>query len=176
MDWSSPTTDPHLDTFLSDADLYAPCSPFPTKPVKKLTNKSPQPRALALYEDEIAQLCLADSRPATPAPTPISEPSTPHDQDQQANMHVDLLVEEERSTRECQICFDTKHTDLYPLTTEASDCTCLSDTCLACLQEHIRTQMKSKEWKDGSITCPMCNRSLVFQEIEEYADGETLAT
>lgn len=40
----------------------------------------------------------------------------------------------------------------------------------------MKTQMNSKEWKEGSVTCPMCNRSLTHQEIEEYADGETLAT
>lgn len=85
------------------------------------------------------------------------------------------MVEDE-ATKECQICFETKHTDLYPQPTEASGCGCLPDACLACLQAHIKTQMSTKEWREASITCPMCNRPLAFRQIEEYADGETLAT
>lgn len=126
-----------------------------------------QYRALALYEDELAQLGLAESRPATPTPAPTASR-------QEASIPAGFI--EGGSTKECQICFDTKHTDLYPRTTEASGCRCLSDACLACLQEHIKTQMNTREWREGSITCPVCNRPLVFQQIEEYADGETLAT
>lgn len=77
--------------------------------------------------------------------------------------------------RECRVCIEPKHTDLYPRTTEASACRCLSDACLVCLREHIKTQLSSKEWNEGSITCPVCNRPLDFQEVEEYADGETFS-
>lgn len=38
----------------------------------------------------------------------------------------------------------------------------------------MKSQTESKEWKEGSLTCPMCNRPLMTQEIEEYADCETL--
>lgn len=130
-------------------------------------------RALALYEDEIAQLSLAESRQTSPTPIPIPIPATTIFE-QEAS--IPALSTEEESTKDCQICFDTKHTDLYPRTTEASDCTCLSDACLVCLQTHLKTQMNTKEWREGILTCPMCNRPLEFQEIEDYADGETLAT
>lgn len=122
---------------------------------------------MALYEEELAQLGLQESRPARPAPAPTSSR-------QEASIPAELV--EEEPTKECQICFETKHTDLYPQPTDAGGCGCLPDACLACLQEHIKTQMSTKEWREGSITCPMCNRPLVFQQIEEYADGETLAT
>lgn len=93
-----------------------------------------------------------------------------------AQAQAPFIPEDPDAGKECEICCETKHINLFPHTTDASDCRCLSDTCLPCLQEHMKTQMNSKEWKEGSVTCPMCNRSLTHQEIEEYADGETLAT
>ena len=127
-------------------------------------------RALALYEDEVAQLGLAEPWSTSPMSslTPVPSPSG-----QEAIIPAGFM--EEESTKECQICLDAKHTDLYPQTTGASDCRCLSDACLACLQEHIKTQMRSKEWNEESITCPVCNRPLNFQEIEEFADGKTFS-
>lgn len=80
------------------------------------------------------------------------------------------------ATKECQICFEKRHTDLFPRTTTPSHCSCLSDTCLVCIQEHTKSQMNSREWREGSITCPMCNRALTYREMEDLADRETLAT
>lgn len=82
-------------------------------------------------------------------------------------------LEEVDLTKECQICSEEKHTDLYLQTTAESGCRCLSDVCLVCMQQHIKSQTESREWKEGSLTCPICNRSLTTQEIEEYADGDT---
>lgn len=89
-------------------------------------------------------------------------------------MDVFVDPEDEGTSKECPVCCEEKHTDLYPQTMVESDCSCLSDVCLVCLQQHMKSQTESKEWKEGSLTCPMCNRPLVTQEIEEYADGETL--
>lgn len=80
-----------------------------------------------------------------------------------------------KTPRECLIYLDPKHPDLFPLTREATNCVYFSAACLLCLQKHLKIQMKSKKWKEGSLTCPVYNRSLSRQEIEEYADGETLA-
>lgn len=81
----------------------------------------------------------------------------------------------EHTTKECQVCFESKHIDLFPLSDFAGGCSCLSDACLACLQEQIKSQVTSKEWSESTINCPICNRALTHQEIEEYADVETLA-
>lgn len=119
-------------------------------------------RALQLYDEERAQLSLndPDPGPSTPAPRVVA---------------TDDVAATEATTKECQVCFEDKHTDLFPQTTVANNCRCLSDACLVCVQEHMRAQLSIKEWKEGSITCPMCNRSLTHQEIDDYADGETLA-
>lgn len=96
------------------------------------------------------------------------------------------------TVRECQVCFDEKHSDFFPLlsrlpsrsfpspstasSSSNSYCRCLADACLACLQQHLRTQITAKEWRrEGALTCPVCNRGLRHDEVEEYADGETLA-
>lgn len=115
---------------------------------------------MQLHEAELFQLNLNDQTPRSDIPT-RQNVQTPEDTDPQA--------------KECQICFEARHTDLFPQTTPTSDCKCFSDACLVCVQEHIKQQMNSKEWKEGSITCPTCNRALIYQEIESYADGETLA-
>lgn len=117
------------------------------------------------------------SRPTTPATSTLTSAPAPAPTPSEEEARILAEVSGEEPTKECQICFDTKHTDLFPVGTEASECRCLSDACLACLQEHIRTQTSTRDWREGpSITCPMCNRPLAFQEVEEYADGETLAT
>lgn len=116
---------------------------------------------MQLYEDELARLSLddEDTRPvATPPQTATISP------------------EDTSTAKECHICFDAKDTDLFPQTSATSNCRCLSNACLVCIQQHIKTQMRSKEWKEGSITCPMCNRPLIYQEIENLADSETFAT
>lgn len=113
---------------------------------------------MRLYEDELAQLenCGRGAMPETRA------------------QQETIMPEDTGAAKECQICFDARHTDLFPQTTAASDCSCLSDACLACVQEHIKSQMNSREWREGSITCPVCNRSLTYQEMEDLADSETL--
>lgn len=116
---------------------------------------------MQLYENELARLKDCERGPRATSVT-----------DQQET----LILEDAGAAKECQICFDTKHSDLFPQTTAASECNCLSDACLVCTQEHIKSQMKSKEWKEGSTTCPMCNRALTYQEMEDLADSETLAT
>lgn len=78
--------------------------------------------------------------------------------------------------KECQVCDEEKHIDLYPQISTGSDCQCLSDVCLVCMMQHLTSQIESKEWREGSLTCPMCNRPLVPQEIEEYADSYTFKT
>lgn len=118
-------------------------------------------RAFALQEEEVAQLSnpsILKSRPSTPL-SHVTE------------VRNDLGVAD--LAKECQICNEEKHTDLYPQTTAESECRCLSDVCLICVQQHIKSQTESKEWKEGSLTCPMCNRPLVPQEIEEHADVDT---
>ena len=119
-------------------------------------------RALALHEEEVAQLSnpsIQQSGLATPSCT---------------NIHDD--PEEADTTRECQICCEEKHTDVYPQSKAASNCRCLSGVCLFCMQQHIKSQTESKDWKEGSLTCPMCERPLEPQEIEECADGDTFKT
>lgn len=121
---------------------------------------------MRLYEEDLVQLSLSDPEPGgeiiQPAEykTAIMGPTT---------------RQKIYTTKECRVCFEHKHTDFFPQTAIGSDCICLSQACVMCLQEHIKVQMSSKEWKEGSITCPMCNRALQYQEIEDYADGETFA-
>lgn len=118
-------------------------------------------RAMQLYEDELASSSLDDGD-IWPVATPPQRTT--------------ILPEDTSTAKECQICFDAKHTDLFPQINETSNCRCLSDACLVCIQQHIKSQMNSKEWKEGSITCPMCNRALIYQEIQNFADSETFAT
>lgn len=121
-------------------------------------------RALQLTEEDLNGMGLNEGADPSAGPSPA------------AQAQDSVIPEDPDAPKECQVCFDTKHTDLFPHTTEASGCRCLSDSCLLCLQQHMKTQMSSKEWKEGSLTCPTCNRSLTHQEIEEYADGATLST
>lgn len=124
------------------------------------------PRALQLAEADkgFNEMSIHDIPDSEPGPMSTAQARVP------------FIPEDPDAPKECQICCETKHINLFPHTTDTSDCRCLSDTCLICLQEHMKTQMHSKEWKEGSVTCPVCNRSLTHQEIEDYADGETLTT
>lgn len=118
---------------------------------------------MVLHEEEVAQLSNLNLQESTPAA------QSTHG----ADVYDDL---EEAVAKECQVCCEEKHPDVYPQTTATSDCRCLLDVCLVCIQQHLKSQTESKEWKEGSLTCPMCDRSLAPQEIEEYADGDTFKT
>lgn len=149
-------------------------------------NQNPH-RAQKLYEEEVAALLSLEPRDAQdPRADVFGEVSAAPRSSDDENVWESLLLDP-GTIQECQVCFEPKHSDLFPPrlappgassddSTAQARCACLPDACLACLQEHLRHQIKSKEWRrEGSLTCPMCNRGLRYEEIEEYADGETLA-
>jgi hypothetical protein len=75
--------------------------------------------------------------------------------------------------KDCLICADTKPYSDFPVLLLSDDCTHLPQTCLDCVQIHIRTIMESKTWHAKVVTCPECNSPIAYNEVQLYADKAT---
>ncbi|EXL53795.1 hypothetical protein FOCG_06954 [Fusarium oxysporum f. sp. radicis-lycopersici 26381] len=74
--------------------------------------------------------------------------------------------------RECIVCSDIKATDSFP-DFVTSKCTHTPSICLDCMERSIQVGMKSKRWTD--IRCDECQENLEYNDIQRFADEQTIA-
>ncbi|KAJ2896838.1 hypothetical protein MKZ38_005137 [Zalerion maritima] len=115
-----------------------------------------------------------------PVPEPVRQPFQAPEQNQapvspvfDINDHWWDELEVVDDTRECAICADEKLNHLFPSKSLTDECIHIPNTCLECLETHIRTRMGDELWHAKVITCPECLSPLEYDEIRQYADPAT---
>ncbi|KAK5652952.1 hypothetical protein OQA88_9431 [Cercophora sp. LCS_1] len=83
------------------------------------------------------------------------------------------IVDEEK---DCIICTESKPTTSFPLLCVSRDCNHAPETCLDCLQRHIKTAIEDKAWHAKVVTCPECNSPMGYNEVQSHADRATFET
>jgi len=82
------------------------------------------------------------------------------------------IVEE----RDCIICAETKPSTDFPLLSASRNCSHSPQTCLSCLQRHIKTAIADKAWHPRVATCPECSCAMDYDEVRMHADRATFET
>jgi len=78
--------------------------------------------------------------------------------------------------RDCIICVETKGTASFPVLPVSPSCNHAPETCLDCLQRHIKTAVNEKAWHARVVTCPQCNSAMEYDKVQMYANRATFET
>lgn len=71
----------------------------------------------------------------------------------------------------CLVCFETLGQEDFPRRQITASCDHNVDICSGCLSQSITVQLREKSWKQ--IDCPICHARLGFDDVKEFANGET---
>ncbi|KAH5315555.1 hypothetical protein HBI24_016430 [Parastagonospora nodorum] len=71
------------------------------------------------------------------------------------------------STKECNVCTETRPLFQFPERPPTEDCQHSIDTCTHCLQTWIESEFKSKMWNE--VNCPTCRARLQFNDVKDFA-------
>jgi hypothetical protein len=93
-------------------------------------------------------------RPSTDVPDPIRN---------------DMLA------KDCMICVERKSWERFPETSPTAKCKHATNTCLQCIEKHIKTQLESKIFHEKIIRCPECSEILDTTEVQKFADTKTFS-
>lgn len=83
-----------------------------------------------------------------------------------------IPAEISNSNKDCIICTETKNVFQFPSKSITKSCTHPPTACKACISTSITTDLKTKSWRD--IRCPECREPLQYDEVQKYADPESL--
>jgi hypothetical protein len=75
--------------------------------------------------------------------------------------------------RECMICIESKSWEHFPENSPSAKCQHVPNTCLECLETHIKTQLESEIFHEKIIRCPECSVILDSTEIQKFSDSKT---
>jgi len=76
-------------------------------------------------------------------------------------------------TKDCVVCVEEKSLIRFPAQGPTSQCEHEPNTCLDCLEIHIKTQLGSNAFRENLIKCPECSKALSAAEVQKYADPST---
>lgn len=78
-----------------------------------------------------------------------------------------------RQNKECAVCFELLARTSFPDTTHSGDGEHSSDVCLSCWNQHIESEIRSKNFE--GISCLQCSHELVEEEVRRLANESTYA-
>lgn len=79
------------------------------------------------------------------------------------------------TTKECLVCVEEKSINHFPPYALTEQCAHTPNTCLDCVETHIRTALGSNVFHTQVITCPECRSPLNRDDIQQFADPNTFA-
>jgi hypothetical protein len=71
------------------------------------------------------------------------------------------------STKECNVCTETRPLFQFPERTPTEDCQHGIETCTHCLRTWIESDFKSKMWNE--VNCPTCRARLQHNDVMDFA-------
>jgi hypothetical protein len=84
-------------------------------------------------------------------------------------------IRNDMPAKDCMICVERKSWERFPETSPTAKCQHAPNTCLQCIEKHIKTQLESKIFHEKIIRCPECSEILDPTEVQKFADIKTFS-
>jgi hypothetical protein len=76
-------------------------------------------------------------------------------------------------TKDCIVCAEDKSWARFPENSPTTRCKHDPNTCLDCIEKHIKTELEDKIFHEKIVRCPECSEPLDTSEVQKHADPGT---